>query len=169
MKKVLVVLVFLGIVTALFLWLAKKPHPKIVLTSNHTHQPIELAPHAYQCSECKMPIENEKYAAEVVAPNGKTWFFDDVGCMGAWIAHQPFRREATVWVHALDTHRWVDGRKAWYTVMENTPMGYGFGAYEHRKPGMIRFETMVKRMVEGENMTNHAFAAKLAAGLVKEE
>jgi hypothetical protein len=161
MKKLLVVAGMIVLIVALFLTLAEKPHPKVIATGNTAHRPIDFFPKAYQCSECKMPIESKTYAAEVVAPDGKTWFFDDVGCMGAWIARQPFEKEATVWVHAIDTRRWIDGRKARYTVLENTPMGYGFGAYEKRSEGTIDFATMVKRMERGENLADRAFAKKL--------
>ena len=161
MKKVLVVAGFIALIVAIFLTLAEKPHPKVILTGNTAHKPVDFFPNAYQCSECKMPIASKTYAAEVVAPDGKTWFFDDVGCMGAWIARQPFKKEAAVWVHTLDTQRWVDGRKARYTVFENTPMGYGFGAYEKRKEGTVDFETMVSRMARGENLTNRDYAKKL--------
>jgi len=161
MKKALIVFGFIAFVVLLFLALAEKPHPKVILTGNTAHRPVDFFPKAYQCSECKMPIESKKYAAEAVAPDGKTWFFDDVGCLGAWIAKQPFRHRATIWVHTLDTGRWVDGRKAWYTLFESTPMGYGFGAYERKGGGMIDFATMVERMERGENLTNRDYARKM--------
>ena len=161
MKKAAIVLGFILFVVFLFLTLAKKPHPKVIATGNTAQRPIDFFPNAYQCSECKMPIASKTYAAEVVALDGKTWFFDDVGCMGAWIAGQPFKKEATVWVHTLDTQRWVDGRKARYSVFENTPMGYGFGAYEKRVEGTVDFATMVSKMARGENLANRDYAKKL--------
>ncbi len=167
MKKVLIVVGFIALIVVLFLALAEKPHPKVILTGNTDRRPVDIAPGAWQCSACKMPIESEKYAGEVVAPDGKTWFFDDVGCLGGWIAQQPFKERATVWVYTLDTRRWIDGRKAWYTLFESTPMGYGFGAYEHKSDGMIDFDTMVDRMERGENLTNPAYAKKLARSVKK--
>ncbi|WP_456451185.1 hypothetical protein [Hydrogenimonas sp.] len=161
MKKALVVVGFIALIVVIFLSLAQKPHPKVIATGNTAHQPIDFFPKAYQCSECKMPIGSKKFAGEVVAADGKTRFFDDVGCLGAWLAKQPFKNEATVWVYTLDTRRWIDGRRAWYSLFENTPMGYGFGAYERKKAGMIDFETMVKRMQKGENLANRDYAKKL--------
>jgi hypothetical protein len=105
-----------------------------------------------------MPIEGKKYAGEVVAPDGKTWFFDDVGCLGAWIADQRFKEKAVIWVFTIDSKCWLDGREAWYSVFESTPMGYGFGAYEKKGEGMINFDTMVERMVKGENLFQGSYA-----------
>ncbi|WP_456380731.1 hypothetical protein [Hydrogenimonas sp.] len=167
MKKALIVIGFILFVVVLFLTLADKPHPKIVLLGNTAQKPVDFFPKAYQCSECKMPIESKKFSGEVIAADGKTWFFDDVGCLGRWLAGQDFRESATVWVCTIDTKRWVDGRKAHYGVFENTPMGYGFGAYEHEGEGMIDFETMVERMVRGENLTNRDYAKKLAESVQK--
>jgi nitrous oxide reductase accessory protein NosL len=59
-----------------------------------------------------------------------------------------------IWVHTLDTNRWIDATKAFYSTTEQTPMGYGFGAYEHKKDGMIDYETMKYRVLRGETMNN---------------
>ena len=161
MKKVLTVFVVISTTVAMFLVLAKKPHPKIVMLGNTVQKPVDIVAHAWQCSECKMPIETKKYAGEVVSKEGKTWFFDDVGCLAAWLRGQRFRDSARVWVFSIDTKRWIDGRQAWYSVFESTPMGYGFGAYENEAPGRIDFKTMTERMASGENLTNRAYAKKL--------
>ncbi|WP_300367405.1 hypothetical protein [Hydrogenimonas sp.] len=164
MKKALVVIGFILFIVVMFLTLAEKPHPKIVMLDNVKRKPVDILPGAYQCSECKMPIETKKYAGEIIALDGKTWFFDDVGCLGRWLADQNFKDTAVVWVYTIDTKEWIDGRQAWYSVFENTPMGYGFGAYECKKEGMIDFDTMVHRMVSGENLTNREYAKRLKDG-----
>ncbi|WP_353663159.1 hypothetical protein [Hydrogenimonas sp. SS33] len=165
MKKLLIVFGLIAVIVLLFLTLAQKPHPKIVMLGNHTKQPVDFFPKAYQCTMCKMPLEGKKFACEAVAPDGKTWFFDDPGCLALWIADQPFRKEAVLWAYTLDTRRWVDARHAWYSQFESTPMGYGFGAYERKGKGMVDFETMVKKMAKGENLTNRAYARALAKKL----
>ena len=71
-----------------------------------------------------------------------------------WLEPRPFKKEAIIWVHALDTNRWIDARKAYYTRDENTPMHYGFGAYEKEKNSTSIFDEMVLRMLRGENMAN---------------
>ncbi|WP_201353718.1 hypothetical protein [Hydrogenimonas urashimensis] len=161
MKKIVIVLGFIVLVVILFLSLAEKPHPKIVLLGNIGQKAVEIVPNAWQCSACKMPITSQRHAGEVVTDDGKTWFFDDVGCLAGWLSDKPFREKAVVWVHTLDTKRWIDGRKAWYSVLENTPMGYGFSAYEKQGPDRIDFATMCGRMARGENLTDREYARKL--------
>jgi copper chaperone NosL len=169
MKRILIVLGLIAAIVAVFLTLAEKPHPKIVLLGNDTKKPVEFYPRAYQCSECKMPLEGKKFACEAIAPGGKTWFFDEPGCLGLWIADKPFKDKAVLWVYTLDTKRWIDARKAWYSLFESTPMGYGFGAYEHKRDDAVDFETMVKKMKRGENLTNRDYTRALAQRMQKEK
>ncbi len=42
-----------------------------------------------------------------------------------------------------------------------TPMHYGFGAYENLKEGMIDFNEMRLRMLRGENMSDPKIRKKL--------
>ncbi len=153
-KPFVVVLLFMAAVTGLVLSLDKKPHPKVVLTGNVEKKPIEIFPHAYLCSMCKMEIDKKRFSAQVVNDEGKTRFFDDIGCMALWLDGQPFKDGAAIWVYALDTGRWIDGRKAHYSTDEATPMHYGFGAYEKRRAGTVNFETVVDRMRKGMHMAN---------------
>jgi len=45
--------------------------------------PIEFG--QYQDPECNMLIERIRDSAQAVSPKGKTWFFDDVGCLALWV------------------------------------------------------------------------------------
>jgi len=48
MKKALIVIGFILFVVVLFLTLADKPHPKIVLLGNTAQKPVDFFPKAYQ-------------------------------------------------------------------------------------------------------------------------
>ncbi|NPA29981.1 MAG: hypothetical protein GXO33_07350 [Epsilonproteobacteria bacterium] len=161
MKKAAIVLIMIALIVSLFLALAQKPHAKIIKTGNTKQAVIEIEPGEYQCAQCKMPVEKREYAAQVAIKNGKTWFFDDIGCMALWLGNQPFRQSAVVWVYTRDTHRWINGRDAWYTQLENTPMGYGFGAYEKHAENTLKLDAVIDHMLKGENLTNHTYAKTL--------
>lgn len=74
--------------------------------------------------------------------------------MENWIKNKPFKDQAVIWVMAKDTHKWINGKKAWYSRTDNTPMYYGFGAYENHKDGLIDFDTTFLHMVRGEHLAN---------------
>jgi hypothetical protein len=84
--------------------------------------------------------------------------------MVKWLEKKSFRDEATIWVHSLDTKRWIDGRVAYYTRDEKTPMEYGFGAYERRKEALISFQEMKLFTLRGETMANPSIRRELLKG-----
>jgi len=157
MKKIapfLIVFVFVGIIVALFLSLAKIQNMVVIKEGNLQQIPLKIVLHKYQDSDCGMVIDDLTYSSEVVAPDGKTWFFHDHGGFVHWLEDKPFKESAVIWVMSKDTHKYIDGRKAFYSLNDITPMGYGFGAYEKRQEGFVDFATMRLKMLRGETMNN---------------
>ena len=140
------------IIIVLFLSLAKTQHMVVIKEGNFKQLPLKMELHKYQDSDCGMVIDDLTYASQVVAPNGKTWFFHDHGDFVHWLRDKKFRDSAVIWVMSRDTHRWINGRKAYYSLNEITPMGFGFGAYENKKEGFVDFDTMRLKRLRGETM-----------------
>ena len=163
MKKImpfLIVGIILLIVVGVFLSLSTKKQ-MIVTFENPNKKPIELQVNKYQDAFCGMVIEDTKYASQVIRDDGKSWFFHDHGDFVEWLKDKPFADRVTIYVHTIDTHRWRDATKAFYTVDETTPMGYGFGAYEHKQKGMIDYQTMRLRVLRGETMNDPKYRQKI--------
>jgi len=133
----------------------------IVVSGNTAKQPVLFEPGKVRCSECQMVIKEYKYSAQIVTPEGKTYFFSDVGSYVKWNESKPFREKSVIWVYSNDTDRWIDGRKAFYSLNDDTPMHYGFGAYEKRQEGFVDYTTMRQMMLRGENMTNPAWRKRV--------
>jgi copper chaperone NosL len=155
MKKIapfLIILLFVVIIVLIFLSLGKTQHMVVIKEGNLKQVPLEIELHKYQDSYCGMIIDDLKYASQVVAPDGKTWFFHDHGDFVLWLENKPFKESAKVWVMSRDTHKWIDGKKAYYSRDEVTPMGFGFGAYENKKKGLIGFDEMQLFTLRGETM-----------------
>jgi hypothetical protein len=155
MKKILMnIAVFATVIAVLIILLLSfgtDEGTRFVYKDNTQHKVIEIKPKEYQCSECNMDIEELDYMAELIAQNGNTYFFDDIGCVVLWLKnHHP--KIAKLVTRTLDTHRWIDAKEAWYTRTASTPMGYGFAAYEHPKEGMIPYEEMKLLMLQGKNL-----------------
>jgi hypothetical protein len=154
MAPVLVVILVLAVMAVLVMGRARQQNNLTILTGNTDRiaVPIELG--RYQDTQCGMPIEHLEDAAQAVAPDGRTWFFDDVGCLALWLKTNRKRQEMTLWVYTRDTSTWVDARQAWYSRTDATTMEYGFGAYAERQDVFVNFDTMVAMMQRGENLTN---------------
>jgi nitrous oxide reductase accessory protein NosL len=164
MKKILpllIILVILGISAIVFVSMAKKDQPITIVKGNMEMKALPIKLNFTNDPYCKMLITKERNAAQVVSPEGNTWFFDDPGCMVLWLQDKAFKNEAKLWVHSLDTDKWIDAKNAAYGVKDKTEMHYGFGARENRTDETINFAEMELRMYRGENLTNPKIRKKL--------
>ena len=148
----IIIVVIVGFIVVLFLSLGSAQKMVVIKEGNLKKVPLKMEVNKCQDSFCGMVIEDLNYASQVVGPDGKTWFFHDHGDFVEWLKDKPFAKDAVIWVMSRDTHRWINGRKAFYTINELTPMGYGFGAYEKQAKGMIDFKTMQLKILRGETM-----------------
>ncbi len=164
MKKILLNLLTFSIVIAiiviLFLALGTQEGARYVYKGNKAHQAVEIKPKEYQCSECNMNVEKLEYAAQIITENGDTYFFDDIGCVVLWLkSHKvPIVKILT---QTLDTHKWIEAEKAWYSRIAPSPMGYGFAAVESHKTDLIPYNEMKTLMLQGKNLHDPFVKKKL--------
>jgi copper chaperone NosL len=87
------------------------------------------------CERCLMIINEARYAAAYVTPDGEPRLFDDIGGMAAYINEAPKdgvpEEVAVFWVHDYDTEEWLKAEEAFYVESEDlaTPMGFGIVAF----------------------------------------
>ncbi|MEA2050350.1 MAG: hypothetical protein U9O56_06455 [Campylobacterota bacterium] len=155
MKKLtpfLTILAIVSIIVTLFISMSTSQNMTVVYLGNTEKKPIPIVVGKFQDSDCGMVIDDIEYSAQVVAPDGKTWFFHDHGGMVNWIKNKKFLKEAVIWVYTKDTKKYIKAQNAWYSRTDDTPMFYGFGAYETKKDDLIDFDTMFLHMVRGEHL-----------------
>jgi copper chaperone NosL len=157
----LIILVIVAVIVALFLSLGNKQKMIVIKEGNIAQVAIPMELNKHQDSDCGMVIEDLEYASQVVSKEGKTWFFHDHGGFVHWLEDKPFKDEVKIWVMSRDSKKWIDGKKAYYSLSDITPMGYGFGAYEFSKDGLVDYETMRLKMLRGETMNNPLIRKKL--------
>lgn len=164
MKKILpffTIIVIIAIIVIIFLSMSNSKQMVVLKEGNTAQTPLDIILGKYQDSDCGMIIDSLDYASQVVAPDGKTWFFHDHGGMANWLKDKAFKDEAKIWVMSKDTKKYIDGRTAWYSQTDITPMRYGFGAYENKQDGFITFEEMGLKMLRGETMANPVYKKEL--------
>jgi len=157
MKKILpflTIIIIIAVIVIIFLSMSNKKQMVVLKEGNVNQTPLEIILGKYQDSDCGMIIDDMTYVSQIVSEEGKTWFFHDHGGMANWLKDKSIKDSAKIWVMSKDTKKYIDGRKAWYSRIENTPMGYGFGAYEDKQDGFISFDEMSIKMLRGENLTN---------------
>jgi len=113
------------------------------------------------CPQCHMDIKSLKDSVEVVQDRDVT-IFDDIGCMVLWISqHKINPNNVKIWVFSRDTKRWIDAKKAYYSLSDATPMGYGFGAYEIKGKDMIKFDEMRMNVLRGLTLKDPRIRKKI--------
>jgi len=91
------------------------------------------------CERCLMIINEARYAAAYVTPDGEPRLFDDIGGMAAHIDEAleggALEDGAVFWVHDYDTEEWLKAEEAFYVESEElaTPMGFGIVAFADRE------------------------------------
>lgn len=157
MKKLLpifTIIILIVIITLIFVSMSNEKRMVVIQDGNHTHEPLDIQVNHYQDTQCGMTIGTNKHSAQAISPDGRTWFFDDPGCLALWYKNIKFKDHSIIWVYSNDTNKYIDGKKAWYSKADMTTMGYGFGAYKNKKDEMISFSEMLLKMYSGENLTN---------------
>ena len=151
----------MAIIMIIFFALAKQEQMITVYKDNLTQEPLILKLHHLQDPQCAMVVEKNEFAAQLAAKSGKTWVFDDIGCLILWYHDKVFSDAPKLWVYTLDSLKWIDARKAHYSTNENSPMLHGFGAYEFPGATLIDYEEMRLRVLRGEDMSNPLIRKKL--------
>lgn len=157
MKKLLpliIIFLILGITAVIFVSMAKNDQPVTIVKGNTELKALPLKVNFTNDSYCKMLIIDQRNSTQVVSPDGNTWFFDDPACMVLWLQDKSFKETAKLWIHSIDTKKWIDARKAWYGRADKTAMHYGFGAREHQTEETIDFTTMSLHVLRGEHLGN---------------
>jgi hypothetical protein len=127
---------------------------KLYKEGNIEKKPLNFKPREVKCVECTMEIETKLHTAQAVLPSGKTFFFDDPGCLALWLKKQKSKEKLVLWVYSDDTKKYIRAQKACYKLGDITPMNYGFGVYEKWQKGCVDFDNFLLMMYRGENLTN---------------
>jgi len=168
MKKALpfiTIIIVIAIIIGVFLSMSNQKQMVVIYEDNHEHKPVDIKLSHFQDTQCGMTITKLKDSVQAISPEGKTWFFDDMGCFALWYKNIAFQKEAKVWAYSRDTNEYIDAKEAWYSKTDNTEMGYGFAAYKSKTNKvigeMVSFDEMLVKMYRGENMANPQIRKKL--------
>jgi hypothetical protein len=122
---------------------------------NEEQLPVDFVWDREACEECKMALSDPHYSAQVIDPNGRAYYFDDIGCAILWLSRQPWQDKARTWVNDVITTEWVEAQKAnWVSGDPQTPMGYGFAATLSSVESALGYETVQKSMISGKTLVN---------------
>lgn len=88
-------------------------------------RPAALDTRNEQCASCRMAVSEARFAAQLVGAGELPRFFDDLGCLAAFLKSGKPPAGATAFVADHRTKQWVRADRALYTRVTAlaTPMG----------------------------------------------
>lgn len=102
----------------------------LALTScgNQTGGPPSIRYGKDLCDECRMIINEDRFASAAADPSGQVTKFDSVGCLLRYRQSRPELEK--IWVKSYGTAEWLDAANAFFVFSEqiSAPMGYGLAA-----------------------------------------
>lgn len=75
------------------------------------------------CAHCHMLVSDPRFAAQLVTHGHERLYFDDPGCLAAYMQAHPTELERA-WVHS--DAGWTPTERAHFKSGASSPMGYGF-------------------------------------------
>ena len=67
------------------------------------------------CNYCRMTVSSPNVAAQIAAAGEDPRFFDDIGCLAAYLREHPLQPGAVLYVGDHQTGNWIDARVAVYS------------------------------------------------------
>jgi len=105
------------------------------------------------CVRCKMVVSERQYAAQTTDPiTGKTYYFDDIGCVVLWFKEEKiaWADKAIIWVTDVNSGEWINAKEAAWSTISVTPMAFGYAAHKagtEAEGEIIDFDEMAKRAI----------------------
>ncbi len=122
---------------------------------NDEQLPVDFVWDRVACEECKMALSDRRYSVQIIHPDGRPYFFDDIGCAILWIRRQSWKDKARTWVNDVNTKEWIEAEKAnWIYGDPLTPMGYGFAATMEPVKNPMDYKTVKKWMYIGKTLVH---------------
>lgn len=110
----------------------------VALGCEDASKPVDPVWGKQACGHCAMLVSDPHFAAQLATKDQSRVFFDDVGCMAAYVASRHPDVQA-MWVRD-DASHWVDARTAHFATGDKTPMDYGLTA---KASGSLRWDNVV--------------------------
>jgi copper chaperone NosL len=94
----------------------------VAACSESIDKPIEPVWGKQPCDHCAMILSDARFAAESASADGVRRYFDDIGCLMAYLREHP-EAGARAWVRL--GNEWAPAASAHYHTGARSPMDYG--------------------------------------------
>jgi copper chaperone NosL len=88
-----------------------------------------------KCVICNMQIKDDAFATQLTTTEGKTYKFDDIGCMNEWEEKNSSVKIGAAFVRDYNDKEWIPYEKAYYLYNADfkSPMAYGIYSFKDKE------------------------------------
>ncbi len=100
--------------------------------SNEAAEPVEIDPKTDTCANCNMSVADNQHATEIILTDGKTFVFDDIGCMFKWTDDNEDKDIEKTFVRDYHSKEWIEVEDSHFVYGEDikTPMSFNVISFE---------------------------------------
>ncbi|WP_405116623.1 nitrous oxide reductase accessory protein NosL [Paenibacillus sp. FSL K6-1217] len=98
------------------------------------YEPVAINEEVDVCVICNMQVKDDAFATQLTTKDGKTYKFDDIGCMNEWKNKNGTENIGMDFVRDYNNKEWIEFSKASYVYDESlrTPMAYGVISFKDK-------------------------------------
>ncbi|WEK55911.1 MAG: nitrous oxide reductase accessory protein NosL [Candidatus Cohnella colombiensis] len=112
------------------------------------------------CAKCKMLIKDDAFATQLTTKDGKTYKFDDLGCMNSWKHANSSEEIGMDFVRDYNSLEWIEYSKASYVYDASfrTPMAYGIVSFKDKQSAEAYINEQGKgTLMSATDLTSHTW------------
>ncbi|QJC53016.1 hypothetical protein HGI30_16515 [Paenibacillus albicereus] len=96
--------------------------------------PVPIDESVDKCAICNMTVQDDAFAVQLTTTEGKTFKFDDIGCMNDWKAKNASSKIGGEYVRDYNDKEWIAYGDAYYVYDKDfkTPMAYGVVSFKDK-------------------------------------
>lgn len=119
----------------------------VVASSTLPDGPVDVVWDKAACAHCRMHLGEPAFAAQLTTTDGRTFLFDDPGCLFTWSAASQPTVHAT-WFHHRTEDRWLPASAVAFVAVDTSPMGFGLAAVDPGTTGALDLDAARARCAQ---------------------
>ncbi|MEX2462497.1 MAG: nitrous oxide reductase accessory protein NosL [Paenibacillaceae bacterium] len=113
-----------------------------------------------KCATCNMQVKDDAFAVQLTTKEGKTYKFDDLGCMNEWKKKNGAEMIGAQFVRDYNNKAWIKYENAAYVYDPSfkSPMAYGIYSFKNKKEAQSFIDGQQKgKLMTASDLKTHTW------------
>lgn len=124
------------------------------------YEPVAINEETDKCDVCNMQVKDDAFAVQLTTKDGKTYKFDDIGCMNEWKTKHGTDNIGAEYVRDYNSKDWVKSEEAAYVYDASfkSPMAYGVYSFKNKQSAQSFIDEQHKgKLMTAEELKTHSW------------